>query len=448
MFNNKILKICLNKPITKKQNEELTVEKNIEISFNFVNKEIRIVLDFKYKNNDSSCIHYYKGILLNNNEILSLNLNGINKVNNENFDINKFLIKKINNKTNILILKEYFNKVLTNDLLQEYNDSYKTTYIAVTASRSKKPIPIVVDGKLQCYDPYEIQNTVINILQNIAKPNIDGKFDFGLDIELVYLNILANIPIEMCKILYLDQLSDCKFLKQDNIFLQPTFSGGHTTLSVSNKFILDSQNNIDIGSLNSKYNFQTKIGKGCCGYFVSSYAIEILNNFDKYKPLFKIESIEKLKENRNLLEVLVELNLNAIIQVSKLIDDESIINLKKQSKTDVEIKINDTTSYWIVNDCEKSNCINISELVLYLDDILNLKLSKTLASQIEIQKKRNIANGAREYKDSRTYGELHSSQLQPDTEQIKPIIGEHTKKLQERRSNSTSRSSSRSSRGQ
>lgn len=33
-----------------------------------------------------------------------------------------------------------------------------------------------------------------------------------------------------------------------------------------------------------------------------------------------------------------------------------------------------------------------------------------------------------------------STQLQPDTEQIKPIIGEHTKKLQERRSNSTSRS--------
>lgn len=116
--------------------------------------------------------------------------------------------------------------------------------------------------------------------------------------------------------------------------------------------------------MNQGYNFQTQIGGGRCGYFASCYAIEILNNIEKYQPLLEIQNVNEITEKQQCL--LSQLHLNTMQKVSELIDGQSVIKTQKDQESDFKIKLDSGTTYYIDLKHSRSNCINIEELFCYL----------------------------------------------------------------------------------
>lgn len=272
-----------------------------------------------------------------------------------------------------------------------YDHGYRILHIGVSIQNEKQEIKFVEDGRLcelKSGQKQKAQEIVKTTLQNIAK-QCNKKYDFGLDSELIYLNILVNTNAKLHSKLLLDQLKFFEDKKStfNEYFIKPEFQDlkGHVFLKIfdlkvikmgklgvsqigkSNELFVDSQTSF-VGSiekqLNQGYNFQTQIGGGCCGYFASCYAIEILNNIEKYQPLLEIQNVNRITKKQQCL--LSQLHLNTMQKVSELIDGQSVIKTQKDQEGDFKIKLDDGITYYIDSGCDRSNCINIEGLFCYL----------------------------------------------------------------------------------
>lgn len=378
-YENCTIVVKLSKSVMVPVNGALNVKKQLTMTFDLEQNQTISKLDFKYcnitnPNTIDSCVHYTK-----------------ERISRSTIELAK--PEQLDNKGEFrqnLSIKKYFATILENDLIEENNFVYNTTYIG--ASRSKEPeIKFVEDGRLcdlKSGQKQKAQEIVKTTLQNIAK-QYNKEYNFGLDSELIYLNILVNTNAELHSKLLLDQLKFFEDKKStfNEYFIKPEFQDlkGHVFLKIfdlkvikmgklgvsqigkSNELFVDSQTSF-VGSiekqLNQGYNFQTQIGGGCCGYFASCYAIEILNNIEKYQPLLEIQNVNRITKKQQCL--LSQLHLNTMQKVSELIDGQSVIKTQKDQESDFKIKLDDGITYYIDSGCGRSNCINIEGLFCYL----------------------------------------------------------------------------------
>lgn len=356
---------------------------------------------------------------------------------------------------------EPYSKLNNTDLEEEKENGFKIDSIEYVLTNGKEYDLLNENQRKDLITKEHLK--VIRLTIDEIKKQIATTNDYGLDNGLIYADIIANTveynkPIP--KIFLYKQYFYNDTIKDDNInkinktkhknytILIPDFSqSGHVKLLIINRgerYILDTQPSTNNGnndgkslikSNNNIKDIQTTFNKGCCGFWITELVKEFENNREKYEDYFK-NNDEQQKE-----ELILELILNAAINVSNCIDDDSIIIKKEGDITEIEqqqqyiqlAKVNNVT-YYIDKNCSRSKCINLEGIVSLINQAGETIKKETKKIEKEIEEQNRLQKEESEKQTETQTERFHGIKKENEIENYKKVIKELDMKMLEKKS--------------